>query len=312
MNIKLPSELVKLPLKFNRERLLEEISQFSPSEWTANPSGLLGNSALILVSVKGEINDEFAISGQMQPTDFLLRCPYMQQVFHSIAAPISRSRLMRIAPCSQVGNHLDARYHWYRRIRIHIPVITHPDIKFNCNGKSVHMGVGEAWTFDGSLPHGVVNPTEQERIHLVIDTKGSEALNPMLQHNSDASSRYISYVPDKKVPILMEPYCFEVLTTQEIESMLRTICQNTQNLMPERHWMTLIGKAKDFCHRWDVAFSQYGHNQAGKSAYQKLLEIFKKEIKLELDNLVHEHSSSSFYLRVIDGMLTISNSETIY
>jgi len=154
--MKLPSELVKLPLKFDNERLVKEISRFSPSDWTSNPSGLAGNSALILVSVKGEINDEFAIAGQMQPTEFLLCSPYLQQVFQAIAAPISRSRLMRISPGAQIGNHLDARYHWYRRIRIHIPVVTHSAIKFNCNGKNVHMGAGEAWTFDGSLPHEIV------------------------------------------------------------------------------------------------------------------------------------------------------------
>ena len=100
--MKLLSELVKLPLRFDSRRLVEEISQFSPSDWTTNPSGLVGNSALILVSVKGEINDEFAISGQMQPTNFLLRSPYLQQVLKAIAAPISRTRLMRIAPGAKV------------------------------------------------------------------------------------------------------------------------------------------------------------------------------------------------------------------
>lgn len=309
--MKLLSELVKLPLRFDSRRLVEEISQFSPSDWTTNPSGLVGNSALILVSVKGEINDEFAISGQMQPTNFLLRSPYLQQVLKAIAAPISRTRLMRIAPGAKVGNHLDARYHWYRRIRIHIPVVTHPAIKFNCNGKSVHMGVGEAWTFDGSLPHGVVNSTEQERIHLVIDTKGSEILNKMLQQNSNFSSQYIPYVPEEKVIIPIEPYRFEVLATQEIESMLESICQETQHLMPNQHWTNLLGKAEEFSHKWELAFSQYGHNQAGKSTYQELLRWFKAEIKSGLEDLVHEHSSSSYYLRVIDGMLTASNRESI-
>lgn len=210
--MRLPSELVKLPLKFDSERLADEICQFTELDWTSNPSGLAGNSALILVSVRGEINDGFALSGQMQPTEFLQRCPYMQQVFKAIEAPISRSRLMRLAPRTKVGTHLDARYHWYRRIRIHIPITTHPDIGFTCNGKRVHMGAGEAWTFDGSLPHGVVNPTKQERIHLVIDTKGSEALNNMLQQESKIIPRYIPYTPGEEVTIPIETYCFEVLT----------------------------------------------------------------------------------------------------
>ncbi|MGK7876355.1 MAG: hypothetical protein AB4426_24575 [Xenococcaceae cyanobacterium] len=108
------TEFAKLPLYLDAERLAQEISQFRESDWTSHPTGFEGNSAIILVSVGGGINDEFAISGQMQPTSFLRRCPYLQQFMQAIAAPISRSRLMRLAPGAEVPLHKDTYYHWYQ------------------------------------------------------------------------------------------------------------------------------------------------------------------------------------------------------
>ncbi len=196
--MELPSDLLKLPLQFDSERLAYEIAQIPRSEWTRNPSGLPGNSALILVSVNGEINDDFAISGPMQTTKHLMACPYMQQVFVSLDAPISRSRLMRLAPGAAAGMHLDARYHWFRRIRIHVPIITNPAARFTCNGQTIHMAAGEAWTFNSAKPHAAENPADQGRINLVIDTKGSDTLNKLIQNSEQLPTRFIPYEPDKK------------------------------------------------------------------------------------------------------------------
>ena len=304
---RLPSDLIKLPWQFDSERLVYEIAQIPQSEWTRNPSKLAGNSALILVSVDGEINDKFAIAGPMKATKHLGACPYMQQVFATLDAPISRSRLMRLAPGAPVGTHLDARYHWFRRIRIHIPVITNPAVKFTCNEQTVHMAAGEAWTFNSAKPHGVVNPSDQERIHLVIDTKGSEALNEVIQNAAHLSPRFVPYVPDQQVEVPLEPYFFEVLTPQEIDSLLDSISQYVQGELSAEQWAYLTDKADIFKQKWRTVFAQYGHHEAGKSAYEQLIAWFRSEIKAQVDHLIPKHAMSRFYLAVIDGMLTISN-----
>ena len=33
---------------------------------------------------------------------------------------------------AELNLHVDFNYHWFSRVRIHIPVITHPSVIFHC------------------------------------------------------------------------------------------------------------------------------------------------------------------------------------
>ena len=70
--MKLETEFVKLPLLFDVERLREEITRFSESEWMGHTTGFAGNSSIPLISLDGEFND--AMHGPMKPTPALARC----------------------------------------------------------------------------------------------------------------------------------------------------------------------------------------------------------------------------------------------
>jgi aspartyl/asparaginyl beta-hydroxylase (cupin superfamily) len=70
-------------------------------------------------------------------------------------------------PHSQIGEHADQRVG--RNKRIHIPITTHPDIIFRNNGDEVNMEVGKVYLVDHSKPHSVDNPTDYERIHIMLD-----------------------------------------------------------------------------------------------------------------------------------------------
>lgn len=305
--MKLPADLIKLPWQFDAERLSDEIARIPAEDWTRNPSNLAGNSALILVSVNGEINDDFAISGSMKPTKHLKACPYLQQVFAAFDTPISRSRLMQLGPGAEVGIHLDARYHWFRRIRIHVPIITNPEVKFFSNGETQHMAAGESWTFNSAKPHGGENLGKESRLHLVIDTKVSDALNEHIQNAVHLPPKFVDYQPDQKVVLPMEPYLFEVLTPPEIDALLDDICQYVQSELPIERWTSLRNNVQAFKQKWATVFHQYGHNEAGKRAYEQLILWFRVEIKSYVDRLIPIHALSRFNLAVIDGMLTITN-----
>lgn len=69
----------------------------------------------------------------MKATPALERCPYIKQVLASFQTVFGRSRLMRLAPFSEVPQHAGINYHWKTRVRIHVPVITDPDVQFICN-----------------------------------------------------------------------------------------------------------------------------------------------------------------------------------
>ena len=62
-------------------------------------------------------------------------------------------------------------------MRLHIPVITNPDVEFLLNGTSVVMNEGECWYLRLSDPHSVANRGRTARVHLVIDA----TVNPWLK-----------------------------------------------------------------------------------------------------------------------------------
>ena len=208
---RLETEFYKLPLRFDSERLREEVSQFTEPEWRAHPQGHVDNSALPLVTVGGGMNDE--VKGPMRPTPFLARCPYIQQVLASLGSPIGRARLMRIAGQSDAHAHVDTNYYWMHHIRVHIPALTYPQVEFMCNDKTVHMAAGESWIFDSWKLHNVLNPVNSPRIHLVADTVGSARFWDLVERGA----RPFDPAKSEAQGIVEIPYQADLTTRLEFE-----------------------------------------------------------------------------------------------
>ena len=171
--MRLSQPFYRLPVRFDIARLQEEVRRLPAESWNEHPNGIAGNSALRLISAGGGENDD--VDGVMQPTAHLKRTPYLRQVLASLGVVWSRSRLMQLAPHSDVPEHADINYHWYYRVRVHIPIFTTPGVQFHCGDETVHMAAGEAWIFDNWRRHRVLNDSEESRIHLVGDTAGNSA-----------------------------------------------------------------------------------------------------------------------------------------
>jgi hypothetical protein len=169
----LKHEFYKFAFRFDVERLRAEVEAFPEECWLRHPQNYKGNSALPLVSTEGEPNDKF--QPPMRPTKYLEQSPYIQQVLSQFQTLLGRSRLMRLEPGDGVPPHFDVHYYWRNHTRVHIPIITHPDVQFCCENKSIHMTAGEAWTFDNWRKHHVINNTPVRRVHLTFDTYGCSA-----------------------------------------------------------------------------------------------------------------------------------------
>ena len=122
--MELSQPFIQLPFRFDVQRLQYELSQFQQSDWMEHPSGLVGNLAIPLISANGTDNNDF--NGRMLPTGHLQRCDYIQQVMAGFGETLARSRLMRLDAGAEVTAHVDFNYHWYSRVRIHIPIVTKP------------------------------------------------------------------------------------------------------------------------------------------------------------------------------------------
>lgn len=171
--MKLSRPFFQLPLLFDVARLQAEVAALPADAWAPHPDGLPGNSAARLISAGGGETD--SVHGAMLPTLWLAAMPYLRQVLAGFGVVWGRSRLMRLAPGAGVPEHADIHYHWHTRVRLHIPVFTRPEVRFHCDGQSVHMAAGEAWIFDNWRRHHVENNAPAERIHLVADTTGTAA-----------------------------------------------------------------------------------------------------------------------------------------
>ena len=288
--MKLAKPFIRLPLAFDAKRLAQEAAQLEQAAWRPHPLGLKGNSAIALISRAGGDNDEFG--GRMAATPHLDQCPYHQQVMASFSEVLARSRLMKLDAGCEVQYHVDFNYHWYTRVRIHIPISTNPAVVFYCGAEKIHMGEGECWIFDNWRRHNVVNGSEYERIHLVIDLSGSSRFWKMVSQALQADSaedgtgankqfKFVPYEPNERVDILTENYNISpVMAPGEIDALVADLVSefvehpgNDPELV-ERYKLLLT----DFASDWREAWHRYGIGKQGLPRYRRLIDRVKSEL----------------------------------
>src|SRR5262245_7605313 len=173
--MRLDRPFIQLPIRIDPAQLVVEVAALPASAWRPHPEGAPGNSAVPLVCHRGDPDDERALP-PMAASPRLAELPGVRAAMAALRAPIGRSRLMRVDSRGRLGTHVDTNRYWQEHLRVHIPVVTDPSVRFTCDGEDVHMAAGEVWVFDTWREHGVDNPAGHDRIHLVIDTVGSAEL----------------------------------------------------------------------------------------------------------------------------------------
>ena len=284
--MRLSKPFIRLPYRFDADRLAEEVRRFPPDRWMAHPNGLPGNSAIALISSGGGDNDSF--EGEKKPTPHLEECEYMRQVMASLGQVLSRSRLMKIDARCQLDLHVDFNYHWFSRVRIHIPIITDPSVIFHCGQASLHMRPGECWIFDSWRRHRVVNPSARDRIHLVIDTSGSSRfwdLVRSVEHGEPsktaASAEFLPFRPGKPVALRTESFAsLPVMAPGEcaalIEDLIADFSANPEN--DPQLVATYAALMRGFASDWRELWLLYGHRQEGFAHYRALIQNTRRQL----------------------------------
>ena len=280
---------VRLPFSFDAERMADEAEQLPPSAWMQHPSRMSGNSAVALVSRNGEDNDDF--DGLMQETPHLQSCPYIRQAMASFGEVFGRSRLMKLGAGAEVAQHVDFNYHWYTRVRIHVPIITNPKVTFYCADQQTHMQAGECWIFNSWRRHRVANESAEDRIHLVIDTAGSsrfwQLVRDMQQYDSlaeadkiDALVKDVAFEPGKEVELLTERYNIApVMSPGELEALVDGVIEdfaaNPENDPELASRYTLM--LRDFAKDWREIWALHGYQESGWPRYKQAIDrVFGK------------------------------------
>ncbi len=286
--MKLARNFYRLPVRFDVDRLRTEVEALPVDAWSRHPSEYEGNTAARLITVGGAQNDLTA--GEMRPTPALLASPYLQQVLASFGTVWSRSRLMRIESGGSVPPHSDMNHHWFTRVRVHIPVITRPEVRFHCGDESVHMAAGEAWIFDNWRQHKVLNPTSDARVHLVADTSGTSAFWNLVARGQaenfgrqDPDARLIAFDPAARPQLLTERFnAAPVMPPAEVEQLafdlladLAPMDQRPESVAGVGQFVNLI---VNFCHDWRSQWSLVGDAPEAKGQYEKLLGFTRQKL----------------------------------
>ena len=166
----------KLPFAFDPAQLQADLMQVQPDEWINhfNQSIYEGDwSGVPLRSVNGksmQLYPDPTATGAFADTAELVRCPYYQTVLRTFQCQLTAVRLLRLRAGSSIREHRDYRLGYEDgEVRLHIPVVTNPDVAFFVQGERAWMAEGECWYLNVNLPHRVDNQSKTDRIHLVID-----------------------------------------------------------------------------------------------------------------------------------------------
>jgi Aspartyl/Asparaginyl beta-hydroxylase len=167
---------IRLPRNYDVELLqrdlqtLQEVGRapqpgpYHAGEWTGIALYSMGGKQSTFPSAAG--------TEHYQETDELQRAPYMRQILSELDCPKEVVRILFLPPDGHIKDHFDFHTSFqFGLLRLHVPIITHPDVIFVIDGQQVMMNPGELWYGDFSKVHSVKNNSPVVRVHMVIDVQ---------------------------------------------------------------------------------------------------------------------------------------------
>jgi hypothetical protein len=211
----------------------------------------------------------------MDATKWLRECPYILDIMRYLGCTWGRSRLMGLQPGAKVPEHVDLHYYWRTHLRLHIPIITNPEVAFTCAGETIQMKAGECWLLDSFYRHSVVNGGSDTRIHLVLDTVGGGRLWELLRRAGAGESSPESIDPGKSPD---EPLEFEkinspaIMSQWELKSHVGYIKSWTDDQPGREELFSLVDR---FVMDWEASWARHGESKEGIPAYLEHLNSLR-------------------------------------
>jgi quercetin dioxygenase-like cupin family protein len=173
----------RLALTFDADRLATDLERFDERWWNRH-AGPYHDGAWESVSLwapRGDPFEQRSFGGVFAATPALALAPGIRQVLDQFSCERNRIRLMRLRPGGRILRHSDPLHTIDPRlVRLHVPVVTNPDVFFLVNDERVEMRPGEAWHVDVRFPHAVENRGSSTRVHLVMDLVRDPGLDQLL------------------------------------------------------------------------------------------------------------------------------------
>ena len=81
----------------------------------------------------------------------------------------ARIILVRLRAGGAISKHKDGSASMRRCHRVHLPLITNDEVTFDVGESSMKMAEGELWEINNRRQHAVVNHSDSDRIHIILD-----------------------------------------------------------------------------------------------------------------------------------------------
>lgn len=181
----------RLPLTLDVAPLLAEVAALGDVKWISHFNADYhdgGWQGVALRAINGDAHRLYPDPTQQENirnTDLLARCPGIAAALQRVECPLRAVRILRLAAGSVIREHRDDDLCFEAgEARLHVPLVTNPDVEFYVDGTRVIMEPGECWYLNLSLPHRVQNRGSTERIHLVVDCQINDWLRAQLAAGS--------------------------------------------------------------------------------------------------------------------------------
>lgn len=167
------------PISYNIPRLLADLALCEKYHWAThyNKADYSGEwNGIALRSPNGNTENILATESSVyRDTPLLEKCLYFKEIIAAFHCELETIRLLALAPGSTIKTHCDRGLAYSMGcFRLHIPILTDPEVAFTVDGEKLPMQAGECWYANFDLPHSVSHKGKTRRVHLVIDGKRNE------------------------------------------------------------------------------------------------------------------------------------------
>lgn len=167
---------IRLPRTYDAALLLRDLEAVRHIDQAAQPGPYHQGewTGLALHSMGGRQSADPSAAGMetYQPTEALSHAPYFREILDGLECPKEVVRILTLPPGGHIKEHFDYHTNFqYGLLRLHIAIVTHPDVEFIIGGERVSFQPGELWFGDFSMTHSVENKSDVTRVHLVIDVQ---------------------------------------------------------------------------------------------------------------------------------------------
>ena len=163
--------------EFDISRIVNELGKLAPEVWDLNQSrqnkfgvhihtkSIFINDVPISWDGAGYYVEQYFVNDALNS----LTNDIVTKLENHFSGKVGKTLYINLPAKQKIATHTDNGYYLTGVHRCHIPIITNDQVDFILGKQTVHMKPGVCYEINNAGLHGVVNNSDTDRIHLLID-----------------------------------------------------------------------------------------------------------------------------------------------